>query len=501
MRDYGVLFGAFLAAGGMTTSAGGAHANPSTITSVDIARVLPVGDYGGRTYHYVEGAIHGEVSADEPVAGLRELAAGRAAVPYEANFHLVAPEDVSAAGAVVVEAPNRGRSILPGAISARAAATTGATADAEPAASAIGDGFLLSHGISVAAVQWQTGFAAGVPPSAQGIGEVVVRDFGSWLGGGFRSGPAPVPIFRSRILAGVSQSAWFVNSFIAEGFNADSKTGRGVYQGAFTRNGNGVVLAINGFAADNQQFPYSRADLAPLTPDKLLSRPASDPELVEVISLTDFYRLRASIAARAPAPPGMHRYATAAPHASGAGALPEVVFGITKCNGGAPISLSTVRDALYLRPLLLGLSASIGNPGVNKRALPPDVGFTLAPVSAVLEGVNRLGGTVLWAPETGPDGMAVGGIPMLEAALPLGLPRPIAVSPVEIASISDTCGNFSGWQAFSADELTRRYGTRAAYMELARQKAAALVAAGYLLDDDEAAAISQVEAQLPEGFR
>ena len=53
--------------------------------------------------------------------------------------------------------------------------------------------------------------------------------------------------------AGVSQAAWFVNSFIAEGFNVDPETGRGVYQGAFTRNGNGVVLAINGHAAD--RFP------------------------------------------------------------------------------------------------------------------------------------------------------------------------------------------------------------------------------------------------------
>jgi hypothetical protein len=49
--------------------------------------------------------------------------------------------------------------------------------------------------------------------------------------------------------------------------------------------------------------------------------------------------------------------------------------------------------------------------------------------------------------------MPVGGIPTLEAALPLGLPRPIALPPVEIASINDTCGNFSGWEAFSIDEL------------------------------------------------
>jgi hypothetical protein len=401
------------------------------------------------------------------------------------------------AGTVVVEAPNRGRTIFPGAISVPAPAT-GPTAD--PVASAIGDGFLLSHGISIAAIQWQTEFAAGVPQSAQGIGEVVVRDFGRWLGGGFRSGDSPLPIFRHRILAGVSQAAWFVNSFIVEGFNVDPDTGRGVYQGAFTRNGNGLVLAINGFAAEHEQFPYARAGLAPLAPGQLLSRPASDPVSVDVISLPDFYRLRASISALAPAPHGMHRYATAAPHASG-NVPPEAVFGNMKCNGGAPISLSKVRDALYLRPLILGLCASISETRPAKRAFPLDAPFALEPVSAELEGVNRLNGTPLWTPKVASNGMPQGGIPTLEAALPLGLPRPIALPPVEIASINDTCGNFSGWEAFSIDELTRRYGERAHYLEMARQKAVDLVAASYLLEEDEPAAIDEIEAQLPENYR
>jgi len=496
MRVYGALLRAFLAAAVMTTSDCVARANPSTITSIDLARVQPVGSYAGLPFRYIEGAIHGEVSAEEPIAGLRELAAGRATVPYEAIFHLVAPEAASDADAVVVEAPNRGRTIFPSAIGVRAA-VTGPNAD--PVASVINDGFLLSHRISIAAIQWQTEFA-GVPQSAQGIGEVVVRDFGRWLGGAFRNEALPLPIFRHRTLAGVSQAAWFVNSFIAEGFNVDPDTGRGVYQGAFTRNGNGVVLAINGFAAGQEQFPYARADLAPLMPDQLLSRPASDPELVDVISLTDFYRLRASISARAPAPPGVHRYATAAPHASG-NALPEVVFGTMKCNGGAPILLSKVRDAPYLRPLILGLFASINETGAAKRGLPLDAPFALEPVSAELEGVNQLDGTPLWTPETAPNGMPLGGIPMLEAALPIGLPRPIALPPVEIASINDTCGNFSGWEAFSIDELTRRYGERAHYIEMARQKAIDLVAAGYLLEEDEAAAIHEIEAQLPPNYR
>ena len=73
--------------------------------------------------------------------------------------------------------------------------------------------------------------------------------------------------------------------------------------------------------------------------------------------------------------------------------------------------------------------------------------------------------------------------------------------PVEIASINDTCGNFSGWEAFSIDELRRRYGKRAHYIEMARQKAVDLLAAGYLLEEDEAAAIHEIETQLPEDYR
>ena len=39
------------------------------------------------------------------------------------------------------------------------------------------------------------------------------------------------------------------------------------------------------------------------------------------------------------------------------------------------------------------------------------------------------------------------------------------------------------------------------YLKLARDKAAELVRAGYLLDEDEAAAVRQLEAELPTDFR
>src|SRR5580658_10182449 len=81
-----------------------------------------------------------------------------------------------------------------------------------------------------------------------------------------------------------------------------------------------------------------------------------------------------------------------------------------------------------------------------KRDLPPDAPFILAPAPTDLEGLNRIGATPLWIPERGENGAPMGGIPMLEAALPLGLAEPPALSPAFIASIADTCGNFSGWR-------------------------------------------------------
>jgi hypothetical protein len=85
--------------------------------------VQSVGSYAGLTFHSIEGTLHGEVSAEEPVVGLRELAAGRTTGPYQVSFQIVAPESASDADTVVVEAPNRGRTIFPGAISVPAPVT------------------------------------------------------------------------------------------------------------------------------------------------------------------------------------------------------------------------------------------------------------------------------------------------------------------------------------------------------------------------------------------
>ena len=154
---------------------------------------------------------------------------------------------------------------------------------------------------------------------------------------------------------GISQSAWMANALVHEGFNRDPATGKAVYQGLFTRDGTGNVLAVNKAAGSGPQAPYPLPDAIPLTPSQLLSRPESDPVVVDVAAYTDFYRLRASVFAAAPGVRGLHRYAVAAAHAPAGGYPDALIFGTLRCNGGVPAPLNPLNDAAHVRALLTAL--------------------------------------------------------------------------------------------------------------------------------------------------
>jgi hypothetical protein len=94
------------------------------------------------------------------------------------------------------------------------------------------------------------------------------------------------------------------NAIVAEGFNRDPITGRAVYQGLFTRDGGGNVLAVNAAVNGGIQAPYPLPDAVPLAPRDMLRRPESDPIVVDMIAYTDFFRLRASIYTQASSTPG-----------------------------------------------------------------------------------------------------------------------------------------------------------------------------------------------------
>ena len=230
------------------------------VTSTD-----PAGTFGGVDYVRLRGVVSGTVGPTEQVAGLAALpkdAHGRYA--YTAEFELIAPAKGQVADeAVFVEAENRGNPIF---LEVLDQFQTSGAPSAATYPAGLGDGFLFNHKIAYARVQWQTGVAAGVPATAQGVGEAIMRDFALRLAkGGAIPGLAP---FKTRLIGAISQSAWFINAFIAEGFNVDPASGGPVFNGAIAIDGTGNWIAINqlGAKAGLPQYPYPNEASLPLTP-------------------------------------------------------------------------------------------------------------------------------------------------------------------------------------------------------------------------------------------
>lgn len=453
----------------------------SSIARVDISGTESLPQFGERPVRRLFGTVSGMLRADESIAGLRGLAGGREMIPYTAAFELIGPASVRSGDVVIVEAENRGKPIFLSLL-----AEFAPSGDGDPRRSAypngLGNGFPFRQDMSYARVQWQVGISPDVPATAQGLGEAIMRDFGRLLAGRPHAG-VPLPAFGHRILIGASQSAWFVNAFIAEGFNRDPATGRAVFQGAFTRNGSGNLLAINTAARGGAQDPYVVPDGVPIAPQELLRRPGSDPVLVDAASYTDFYRLRAGLFASAPGIRGLWRFDLAAPHAPAGPASAAAAFSTLRCNGGQAVPLDGTRDAPYLRALLVGLARTIGADVPGTGRLPRSEQFRLVQAPPGIR-INALPGTRLMVPADGANGMPEGGVRTLEAELPLGRPVGGALPPVSTASIVAVCGNFAEWRPFTPEELTHRYKTRETYMQRASAVADHLVADSLLLPQD-----------------
>jgi hypothetical protein len=317
---------------------------------------------------------------------------------------------------------------------------------------------------------------------------VIVRDFGRMLEGSTRPvGTSDIPEFGASVLAGVSQAGWFVDTFVAEGFNAGPDGG--VYDAAIAADGTGNWLAINQLADGAEQTPYALPDGEPLTYEELLTRPDSDPLFVDVAAYTDYYRLRASVTADDDLPEGVVRYDWPAPHASTV-AGPALVFGAANpdggggfgCNGGVPVPLNPVDSGPFLRTLVVRLAEVVTGDG----ELPEPVLFELADAPANSpESFNGLPGVELRVPAVDDDTLQpVGGVRFPDAEAPLGRPTPVSLPPVEIAGITSICGNFGGWEPFGAAELADRYGDVDGYLAEYTAALDALVDDGYLLEEE-----------------
>jgi hypothetical protein len=405
---------------------------------------------------------------------------------YTAEFEVIAPVKEGTNSVIVVEAENRGSPVL---LSALHDASGVGPPSSVMYPSGMGNGFLFKNGTSYARVQWQYGFAAGVPKNAQGVGEIIMRDFGRFLAGKTPLSPK-FPYnsgsYKTVILAGISQSAFYINTFLAEGFNADPETGHAVFDGALAVDGVGAWLALNQLAADSHsaQFPYVVPDAKPLLPSELLKRPQSDPFYVDIANYTDFYRLRASITDTAERPERMRRYDWPSPHAA-AKAGATAARGNGACDAGGAPELNSISYTPYLRAVVLELEHTLGATAAKDApALLPSTVFKLGPAPTDPSHFNPLPGAALQVPVVDKDDQPVGGVRFPDVTYPTGRPSPVSLSPTVTTAISQTCGNRGGWQPFSADELAKRYRDQAHYVDRYRGAVDEMIAKGYLLAFD-----------------
>jgi hypothetical protein len=473
---------------------------PPPVQTFTVASTEPAGHFGAADYVRIRGAVNGTLDPTEAIAGLDALpkdAQGRYA--YTAEFEVIAPASSQTPDeAVFVEAENRGNPIFLARLNQFQAAGPPSTAT-YPAG--LGDGFLFRHGIAYARVQWQTGIAAGVPATAQGVGEAVVRDFARHLAeGDAAAGLAP---FKVRLLGGISQSAWFVDAFIAEGFNVDPRTGGPVFAGAIAIDGTGNWLAINqlGAKAGFPQAPYPNEAGHPLTPPDLLGRPASDPLYLDVANFTDYFRVRAGVSEDVPGyPPSYRRYDWPSPHAA---ATAAVVAQVGKtCNGGAPAQLDPIGYGPYARALVLELARQAGASSVEAPALAASRLFALqTDPKPDPKHFNGLADVSVRVPMRDAAGQPIGGVRFPEDEAPVGKIT-VSLPHVGLDSITDACGNFAEWAPMTAAELKRAYGSQEAYLKRYEAALDALIAGGYVLAEDKAAMLKAAAALYanPKGY-
>lgn len=431
----------------------------------------PVGTFNGVPFERTWGTLSGIVEPGERIDGLRN------ALAYTAQYEIIAPTQLRSDETVVVEAENRGNPLVLGRLDSFAATGDPATAK-YPAG--LGNGFLFKHRIAYARVQWQYGIAQGVPKEAQGVGEAIVRDFGRALAGNFRT----------RVLAGISQSSWFVETFVAEGFNEDPGNHEAVYAGAVAIDGTGNWLAINQLAKENHtpEQPYlDPVDPRTLSAKELLHRPKTDPFFIDVANYTDFYRVHASLTDTMDFPESMRRYDWPSPHATGNRASNTLAFTKMQCNGGKPVWLNPIPYDPYMRAIVLELAHQLGSASVPQApALPPTTLFKLGPAPSDTAHFNPLKGATLQVPTVDADAQPEGGVRFPEVVVPVGEPEPVSLPPVITTTIANTCGNLGEWQAFWGGELARRYGSKAAFLEKYAAALDPLIAHGYVLVEDRA---------------
>lgn len=462
----------------------------SRITGVSIAGSEPTGTFGGVAYRRVWGTVSGIVAPRDVILGLDKFPHDPDGnYEYRSEFEIVAPDKPGTNSAILIEAENRGTPVFFNTVNDATAAgpPSATTSGGNP-----GNAFLFEHATSYARVQWQTRIAASVPETAEGVGEVIIRDFARMLAGRTQmdtKSSVDFGAYHTLIIGGISLSGFFIDTFLAEGFNADPADGTAVYDGAIAVDGTGNWLALNELAAQegSKQFPYVVPDAKPLRVSEILGGHVSDPFYIDIANYTDFYRLRASLTDVDAKNPRIRRYDWPSAHAPAPIDQSAGSARASRCNGGVLIDLNPIPHSAYLRAVTLELERELGVPSAGQAPrLPPTTLFTLDAASSRTPNFNPLPGVRLSVPLTYEDAQPMGGVRFPDVEVPVGRPVPVSLPPVVTTSIDATCGNLGGWQQFSEEELTKRYGSEANYLKLYAESLDKLIGQGYVLASDRA---------------
>jgi hypothetical protein len=471
----------------LAAEASGSH-EQSRITGVSVMGSQPAGSFGGVAYIRTWGTVSGIVAPSDAIIGFDQLSHdAEGNYDYQSEFEIIAPEKPGTNSVIFIESENRGNPNFLNAVhgSAEAGAPSGSAHT-----SGVGNGFLFEHATSYARVQWQAGIAASVPENAEGVGEVIMRDFARMLAGHTQLDARPGVEFgkyQTLILGGISLSGFYIDTFLAEGFNADPVDGGAVFQGAIAVDGTGNWIAINELAAQagSKEFPYVVPDAKPLHASEILGGHVSDPFYIDIANYTDFYRLRASLTDVDTKNPRIRRYDWPSAHAPAPIDQSGASGRANRCNGGAPVDFNPIPHSAYLRAVTLELERELDVPSARQAPrLPPTTLFLLDPVSSKMPNFNALPGVRLSVPLTDEDAQPFGGVRFPDVEHPVGKPVPVSIPPVVTTSIDATCGNLGGWQQFSEDELAKRYGSEENYLKLYAESLDRLIAKGFLLASD-----------------
>ncbi len=494
----------------LTVLVGCGSAN-AEVTRLEISSKQPYGSFRTGDYVIWQGKVRGELSPQEPIAGLDKAPRNaRDHVEYTARIVLIMHGETGRSnGTLLVDVPNRGKAY------AQALYNSPRDAPFQSGTFEQGIGFLEDYGYSIVEVYWELGQGADLPSFAdaegkkryvEGVGFAIVRDTADFLAhasADTAGTPNPLKGTVNRVIAsGKSQTGRFLKTFLLNGFNMAG--GRRVFDGMHVfvsaagllpilQTGTGPESSANGIATfDNPEMRGINED--PLTISEITARVEArgevPPKMILMSSVSDYYSIRASLGRTGasgtvdqPLPANVRMYDIA-------GASHVVVPKAPDCTlPPARLDWTPVSRAALVR---LDEWVAVNTEPPASELMPLEPAGAEPPA---LRAPAHLPGAVIQVPKHDSDGNAIGGVRLPDLVVPLGTHggqnRPQTRNCILVGSFTAFAVTKAQREATGDARLSlaERYRNRDDYVNRIRIASLELIEAGFLLPEDAAVII------------